>query len=308
MDGALEITPSFVDAVYQCQLCGACDVGCKRNLDLEIQLTLEALRQRVVEKGKGPLAGHKKAASNIETTWNILGSRKKERFHWMPANVQPVPKAEVLYWVGCYPAYLHSEIAQATVKLLKAAEVDFMVLGEKEWCCGQMLCSTGQIDLALKVAEHNIEAIKASGAKTVLTSCPECLTALKVEYPKLLGKSTSDMPYQVVHLTEFIEPLVKEGTIKLDNPMPLRVAYHDPCHLGRMSEPWVHWSGTRGQYGVLQPPKEWRRGTHGVYHQPRALLSAIPGLELVEMQRMRENTFCCGAGGGVREGLKDFAL
>ncbi|MDP2744336.1 MAG: (Fe-S)-binding protein, partial [Dehalococcoidia bacterium] len=247
MDGELEITPSFVDAVFQCQLCGACDVGCKRNLDLEIQMTLEALRQRVVEKGKGPLPGHKKAADNIEVTWNIFGSKKKDRLSWMPPGVQPAAKAEVLYWVGCYPAYAHPETAQATVKLLKAAGVDFMVLGESEWCCGQMLCSTGQVDQALKVAQHNIEAIKASGAKTVLTSCPECLTALKVEYPKLLGKSTSDMPYQVVHLTEFMEPLVKNGTIKLNKPLPMRVTYHDPCHLSRMSEPWVHWEGTRGQ-------------------------------------------------------------
>lgn len=307
LDNKLEITPSFVDAVFQCQLCGACDVGCKRNLDLEIHSSLEALRQRVVQSGKNP-AAHKKVAGNIEKTWNILGSKKADRLSWMPAGIKPSPKADVLYWAGCYPAYLHPEIAQATVKLLKAGGTEFAVLGEEEWCCGQVLCSTGQVDAALKVAQHNIEAIKASGAKKVVTSCPECMTALKVEYPKLLGKSTSDLPFEVVHITEFIAPLVKKGVIEFENALPMRVTYHDPCHLSRMSEPWTHWEGTRGQYGILTPPKQWRRGTNGVYQAPRDILSAIPGMQLAEMQRMKENAMCCGAGGGVREAYKDFSL
>ncbi|MDY7038664.1 MAG: heterodisulfide reductase-related iron-sulfur binding cluster, partial [Thermodesulfobacteriota bacterium] len=84
--------------------------------------------------------------------------------------------------------------------------------------------------------------------------------------------------------------------------------YHDSCHLARLSEPWIQWEGKRGQYGVLDPPRAYRRGTHGIYKQPRDILKGIPGLQLVEMIRMNENTLCCGAGGGVRDAYEDFAL
>ena len=88
----------------------------------------------------------------------------------------------------------------------------------------------------------------------------------------------------------------------------MKATYHDPCHLGRMGEPYVHWEGTRGEFGKLSPPKEYRRGTYGTYEPPRNLLKSIPGLQLVEMERMKENAWCCGAGGGVKEAYPDFSL
>ncbi len=111
-----------------------------------------------------------------------------------------------------------------------------------------------------------------------------------------------------MHLVEYTDELLKKGTLKLTNRVDLRLTYHDSCSLARLSEPWVHWEGKRGLWGVVNPPLERRRGTYGVYQQPRDILSAIPGVELVETPRMRENTWCCGAGRGTAAAFPDFAL
>jgi Fe-S oxidoreductase len=129
----------------------------------------------------------------------------------------------------------------------------------------------------------------------------------KVDYPKILNIATADLGFKVVHLTEYVDELIKKGALKLAHRIDLRLTYHDPCSLSRLSEPWVPWAGERGLWGVVNPPLERRRGTHGIYQPPRDVLSSIPGVELVEMPRMRENAFCCGAGRGTREAFPDFA-
>ena len=177
-----------------------------------------------------------------------------------------------------------------------------------EWCCGNTLYSVGMIDEARELAKRNIDAVRKAGAKTLLTSCAEGYRMWKVDYPKILNMSTADLGFKVVHLTEYVDELIKKGALKLTNRTDLRLTYHDPCSLSRLSEPWVPWKGERGLWGVVDPPLERRRGTHGIYQPPRDVLNSIPGVELVEMPRMRENAFCCGAGRGTREAFPDFAL
>jgi Fe-S oxidoreductase len=107
--------------------------------------------------------------------------------------------------------------------------------------------------------------------------------------------------------------LIKEGKIKLTKKVPMKVTYHDPCHLGRLGEPYIHWKGvekkTLGDMLVVvhDPPKEYRRGTSGVYEPPRDVLKSIPDLRLVEMERIKEYAWCCGAGGGVIDAFPDYA-
>ncbi len=307
VEGRLNYSDELLKTLYACSLCGACDVGCKRNLDLEIELTLEALRIKAVKDGKGPMPQHQKAAQNILTKHNRFGAPHQDRTKWLPQGIKPSSKADVLYFVGCSASYTNPEIAQATAKILNASGTPFMLMPD-EWCCGNMLYSVGMIDEARKLAQRNLDAVRQSGATTLLLSCAEGYRMWKVDYPKILNISTADLGFRVVHLTEFVDELLKKGALKLAKRVDLRLTYHDSCSLSRLSEPWVPWKGERGQWGTVTPPLERRRGTNGVYQQPRDILKAIPGVRLVEMPRLRENAFCCGAGRGTMEAFPDFAL
>jgi Fe-S oxidoreductase len=306
-ENRLDYSDTYLKILYACTLCGACDVGCKRNLDLEIELTLEALRIRAVEVGRGPMPQHKKIAQNIATHHNALGAPHKNRLKWLPRGIKPAVKAEVLYFVGCSASYTNPEIAQSTVKILNSAGTPFMLMPD-EWCCGNILYSVGMIDEARELAKRNIESVKQTGATMLLTACAEGYRMWKVDYPKMLNISTADLGFRVMHLVEYVDERVKNGGLKLNNRVDLRLTYHDSCSLSRLSEPWEPWQGERGLWGVVNPPLERRRGTNGVYQQPRDILGSIPGIELVETPRMRENTFCCGAGRGTKEAFPDFAL
>jgi Fe-S oxidoreductase len=306
VEGRLEYSDELLKILYACTLCGACDVGCKRNLDLEIELTLEALRVKAVQDGKGPMPQHREAARKIIEKHNCFGAPHKNRKGWLTEGVQPSQKADVLYFVGCSASYVHPEIAQATAGIQNAAGVPFMLLPD-EWCCGNMLYSVGMVDEARALAQRNVDAVRQSGAGTLLLSCAEGYRMWKVDYPKLLNIATAELGFKVVHLTEYVAELVKKGALRLAGRVDLRLTYHDPCSLSRLSEPWVPWAGERGLWGVVDPPLERRRGTHGVYQPPRDVLGSIPGVELVEMPRMRENAFCCGAGRGTKEAFPDFA-
>ncbi|TDA63442.1 MAG: (Fe-S)-binding protein [Clostridia bacterium] len=308
MEGRLPYSDKLADIVYSCTMCGACDAGCKRNLDLEPLLLLEAFRQRCVAQGY-ILPQHRAVAERIRATHNYFGRSHEDRARWWPEDVKKTGrgKGDVLYFTGCSSSYVHKEISQSIIRLLQKAKIAVTHLGSEEWCCGYSLVTTGQVEEARHVAVHNIEAALKSGAGTILVGCAECYKTWKVEYPKLLGKSTADMGYQVVHASEYLAGLVQDGTLAPGHAVPMKVTYHDPCNLGRLSEPWTHWEGTRGRFGTLQPPKEYRRGTYGVYEPPRQILNNIPGIELVDMPRHRENAWCCGFGGGVRDAFPQLA-
>ena len=102
---------------------------------------------------------------------------------------------------------------------------------------------------------------------------------------------------------------MQQGKLKPTKAVDMTVTYHDPCHLGRLAEPWIAWEGVQRErhFRVYDPPRVLRRGAHGVYEPPRDLLKSIPGLKLVEMDRVKEYAWCCGAGGGVRETNPEFA-
>jgi Fe-S oxidoreductase len=306
--GAIDWTsPGLTKVAYMCTLCGGCDVGCKRNLDLEIQMMLESLRVKMVEKGVAPLPQHKAIADNIDKKHNIYGTDQKKRLDWMPKDVSPAKNASLLYWIGDRSSFVNTEIAQATVKILKAANQPFMVEKE-EPSSGNLLHTTGQADKARKLAQQNVKLIKDRGAKTVVCSDAEEYRTIKVDYPKLLGINTADLGFEVKHITELADGWVKNGTLKLGNRVDMKVTYHDSCGLGRLSEPWTHWEGSLGDWGCWNPPRNIRRGMTGVYEPPRDLLKAIPGIQLVEMPRRRDQAYCCGAGAGAREAFPDFAL
>ena len=302
LNGELQYEPGLVELIYSCTTCGACDINCKSVRDMEVLETILSLRARVVADGQGPMPAHQEAARRVAVHHNIYGRAHQQRFDWLAPDTRLSKTSKVAYFVGCAAAYRYPQIARDTAKILNAGGVDFKMLDAEEYCCGGPLWRTGQVEAAREVAEHNLEALQKQGVDTVVTSCAECFGAFRDFYPRL-----RELNVQVMHITQLVQQLLAEGRLTLRNKGPRKITYHDPCLLGRLSEPYVPWSGKIEAFGRHEPPKQWRRGTHGVYDAPRENLKAIPGVELVEMTRNEENSYCCGAGGGVAQAFPDFS-
>ncbi len=305
-EGMLGWNEKALEIMYACTLCGACDVGCKRNLDLEIGLTLEALRVKAVKDGAGPMPEHRKMAEKIIRSHNCYGASHEKRMGWITKQITPAKKADILYYAGCNASYVNKEIARATVKIFRACDDKYMLMPD-EWCCGNKIFSVGMFDEAKAIAERNIAEVRKTGAKIMVVSCAEGYRMWKVDYPKLLNIATDDLGFRVMHLMEYANEKIKDGSLKLKKNMDLRVAYHDSCSVSRLCDPWTPYEGKRGWMGCVEPRLKRRRGTTGLYREPREILKSIPGVEFVEMPRTRENSFCCGAGRGTQEAFPEFS-
>lgn len=293
---------TLVKVIFACTLCGGCDIMCKRSRDLEILDVLKTLRRKLVVENDGPLPKHLEFAKSIEQNQNPYKEPHKKRLAWLPSDVKLTKGAEIVYFVGCTTSYRRQEIAIATARILNKAGVEFDIFSD-EICCGSPALRIGQEEIAKKCIERNIDNFKKKNVKTIVTSCAGCYSMIKVDYPQF-----QEFNFKIKHSIEFIEELLIKNKLQLKSGEKLKVTYHDPCHLGRLSEPYVPWKGTRGRFGRLDPPKELRRGTFGCYEPPRNVIQKIPNLELVEMERIREYAWCCGAGGGVKAGFSDFSL
>ena len=313
LEGRCEYTDTFMDIVYKCPVCGMCDVSCKINTQLEPLQTALELRARLVEDGQ-LLPQHMPIIDSLRKEDNTLMMPKDQRGKWAEGlDVKDLTKesAEVLFHAGCRFSFDEElwDAARGGVALLRDAGVDVGIMGKEETCCGGKAYEMGYQGEFTKYAESNLENWAALGVKTVVTPCSDCYCAFVRRYPPVAKNGTK---VEVLHLTQYLDRLIKEGKLKLTKAVPMKVTYHDPCHLGRMGEPYIPWNGVkkkiRNQIRVWDPPKPRQLGAHGVYDPPRDILKSIPGLELVEMERIREYSWCCGAGGGVKEAYPDFAL
>ncbi len=309
LDKRIDYSDKLLEVVYNCQMCGACDISCKYAMDMEVLEPLNEMRIQCVENGH-TLPVLDRMISIMRQTGSMMPGASDRRGEWaqgLDIKEAIENKVQVLFHAGCRTCADKSlwPAARDAVSILQMAGVEAGILGDREGCCGGRAYQMGYKADFLKQARQTAEIIEKSGAQTLVTGCADCFYAFKVLYDQfgLKGK------LEVLHTTEYLARLIKENRLKPSHKVDLRVTYQDPCHLGRLGEPFIPWEGkpVPGQIRIFEPPKEFRRGTFGVYEAPREVLRSIPGLTLVEMDRTREYAWCCGGGGGVAESNPAFA-
>ncbi len=271
----VKISPEFVDAIYKCTGCGNCEAVCHAKIEL-VKLW-ENVRTWLVQQGVAPLPVHKGIAQKIAKTGNSFGEPKAKRDAWWPKEVERSEAPDVLMFAGCTGSYRMQHIPAAGATILARAGVRINCMGEDEVCCTSPLLRTGIRDLTLDIGRQIVTKADAMGAKDMVMTCAGCYKTISGN----LGNYYSKTGQNVYHFTQYVDKLIKERKLPLNNEFKAKVTYHDPCHLGRHSK---------------------------VYEEPRNILKKIKGLEFVEMEKNRENSRCCGAGGGYKSAFNDFAV
>jgi heterodisulfide reductase subunit D len=254
--------------LWSCLTCQQCSMRCPSDVHyVEFIRDLRALARGMGEEG---LCIHGEA---IQTWMRMMTSPelKQNRLEWIDNGLRTSTDSDTVYFVGCLPYYdvlfnkigaQGSEIAQSTVRVLNRLGIEPIIL-EDERCCGHDLLWEGDVANFRRLAELNIAMLQATGAKRIVTACPECARTLKVDYPAYVG----DLGMEVLHIAELLAQKVRDGEFGIPNPESRVTTYHDPCRLGRFM---------------------------GIYEEPRQVMSAL-GLELVEMEHSGKNALCCGS-------------
>jgi len=257
------------EALWFCTTCGSCEEQCPIFVE-HVQRIVDLRRNLVLMESKFPQEVTP-VFKGMETQGNPWGIGAHTRADWAKElGVKKISEAldtEYLYFVGCAGSFddRGKKVSTAFVKILKQAGVSFAILGEEETCCGDSARRIGNEYLFQMLVEANIGKFKNYKVKKIITCCPHCYNALKNEYPQFGAE------FEVYHHTEFINSLINKGKVKISKDLAKTITYHDSCYLGRYN---------------------------GIYNQPREILKSIPKVRLQEMERRREKSFCCGAGGG----------
>ena len=257
------------DVIWACTTCRACHEQCPVFIE-PINKIVDMRRNLVLEQTQFPETAMG-ALRSMEQRGHPWRGTMATRTDWAePLGIKPLSDnkdVEILYWVGCTGALeeRNTKVATSVGKIFKAAGVNFGILGNEETCCGEPARRIGNEYLFQTLAQQNIEILNGYGVKKIVTSCPHCFNTIKNEYPQFKGN------FEVVHHTEFIADLLKQGKLKLARNFDKRTTWHDSCYLGRYND---------------------------IYQAPREVLRCATGAPPLEMKRHLNKAFCCGAGGG----------
>ena len=291
LDGRIEPDTDLAKIVSACTTCGMCDVSCKFIMTAERQEIILALKEYLGESGLGSSPKLKN-----KTRLNLWAEG-------LSLKTLPEDKADILLYVGAGANYYqqHATTARKLAKLLLHAKVDFGILGEEEPESGIDEYVTGQMKKFIEKGHQVVERFDRTAVKNIVVLCGEEFGIFRSKYQKYGFKPKAN----IQHASEFLFKLIRKRKIRLIESVDKQVTYHDPCYLGRQSEPTKKWKGkelqTHGVMKYFKPKKPINYGVNGVYDPPRKILQKIPGLKFNEMHRIREYAYCCGGGGGVPE-------
>ncbi len=295
------------DIVYPCITCGMCSSQCEN--DIPTVEIIEALRAAVIEAKNPPQKAHTEMLNRNKKNNNPYGGAKGDRVKWAEdSNILETilnKNTKIAYFVGCTASYRQKNIPIATVQLLQKIGYDITIL-DKETCCGSPFFRIGLIDEAIRNMNINLKLFKKFDF--ILFSCAGCYRTFTIDYPKWSKKPNT---FKTLHAMELVSYLVKENKIIFSKIPELEgkiVTYHDPCHTGRHFGQWFKERVIKESKNLMLDVRIVKKIQEEWFEIPRTIIKAIPGIKFNEMYRIKMDSFCCGAGGGVRGQYPEFSV
>lgn len=269
MEGEVEWDQKAANTILSCTTCELCNRTCQ--LDLPNESSWLKLRGMLVDQmGYHTFPPFEIMVNTMRQQGNIWGGYARDRDQWITEEIRPLvkEKADYAFFPGCTSSFVEQDVARAAAHILHAAGVEYTYIGKEEQCCGIPMLVAGRWEVFDETAAKNIENMKKTGAKTVVTTCPACWLVWEIYYRHWAEEHGIEYPFHAMHYADVLADKIERGEFTLPGSINRQTTYHDPCHMGR--------AGVR-------------------FEGPRTLISAIPGSNFREMRFNKYDAHCCGA-------------